>query len=81
MIEILRINQKIKIQAKDCLHIWQFLRDLLRNENYNGDLVEWLDQKNGIFKLKQPSKVSELWAKRKSGKLDMKYANMARGIR
>lgn len=65
---------------KDCLHIWQFLRDLLKDDHYN-DAIEWLDQKNGIFKIKNPTKVSGLWGKIKSGKDGMKYANMARGIR
>jgi hypothetical protein len=38
-------------QAKDCLHIWEFLRDLLMSSKYNGRIIKWLDQKKGIFKM------------------------------
>ena len=66
---------------KDCLHIWQFLRDLLKEKNQNDNLIQWLDQASGIFKINKPEIVSRLWGYKKSQKSDMKYANMARGIR
>lgn len=65
---------------KDCYHVWQFLRDLLKDKQ--DDLVQWLDPDLGIFKIIKPNSVSNLWGFRKShGLHGMKYANMARGIR
>jgi hypothetical protein len=64
--------------VKDCLHIWEFLRDILKEKNE--DLVKWIDPTSGIFKIVKPDRVSYLWGFRKSQK-GMKYANMARGIR
>lgn len=66
---------------KDCLHVWEFLRDLLRDSRYNNKIIKWLDQKKGVFKILDPNSVSLLWGKKKLKKSDMKYPNMARGIR
>lgn len=66
---------------KDCLHVWEFLRDLLKDNRYNNHIIKWLDQKRGIFKILDPNSVSSLWGKKKLKKSDMKYPNMARGIR
>ena len=46
---------------KDCLHVWEFLRDLLKDPEYNGTIIKWLDKPKGIFKINDPNTVSMLW--------------------
>lgn len=65
---------------KNCVHLWEFLRDLLLNKNYNPSLICWIDEKKGIFKVVDPTKVSALWALKK-GRKSMTYENMSRGLR
>ncbi|CAF0875912.1 unnamed protein product [Brachionus calyciflorus] len=66
---------------KDCLHVWEFLRDLLKSNEFNGKCIKWLDKERGLFKILSPSDVSNLWGKKKANKEKMDYPNMARGIR
>jgi hypothetical protein len=66
--------------VKNCIHLWQFLRDLLQNEKYNPSHVCWIDAKKGIFKVVEPNKVSQLWAFKK-GRKTMSYENLSRGLR
>ena len=68
------------ILVKNCIHLWQFLRDLLQNEKYNPSYICWIDKSKGIFKVVEPNKVSQLWAIKK-GRKTMSYENLSRGLR
>ena len=57
------------------------MRDLLKDKQRNGRVIEWLSPERGIFKIINASIVANLWSMLKSNKVGMKYANMARGIR
>ena len=39
---------------KECLHVWEFLKDMLK-ESREG--IEWLDKSQGIFKIVDPKRV------------------------
>ncbi len=62
------------------MHVWEFLRDLLKDEKCE-TMIRWLDMKKGIFKIVDPDQVSNKWGERKANKTKMSYPNMARGIR
>lgn len=51
------------------------------NPIHNGRIIEWISKERGIFKIVQPNEVANLWGIKKANKQQMKYANMARGIR
>ena len=65
---------------KNCKHVWQFLRDELKNESQN---VEWIEKKKGIFKIKHQKNIAKLWGnyKERKSRLAMDYEKMSRGIR
>ena len=67
-------------QVKDCFHVWEFLRDMLKDEKTNEKLIKWLDIKEGLFKIIEPNEISKIWGNLKNSR-PMKYSNMARGIR
>lgn len=65
---------------KNCFHIWEFMRDLLKS---NSNLVEWINKKEGLFKIIKKDKLAKLWGKQKQRKYKtpMNYDKMSRGIR
>lgn len=65
---------------KNCIHVWQFLRDLLQNKS---DYVQWIDQKQGVFKIIKQDDTAILWGKQKdrNNRKPMDYEKMSRGIR
>ncbi|KAK2177449.1 hypothetical protein NP493_597g00024 [Ridgeia piscesae] len=61
-------------------HLWEFVRDLLANPNYNPSLVRWEDQANGVFRFVQSEKVAKLWGEKKNN-VTMTYEKLSRSMR
>ena len=51
--------------VKACKHVWQFLRDLLKDPKYR-TWICWLDEKRGIFKILKPDETASAWRLYKS---------------
>lgn len=57
-----------------------FLLELLANPQQYSNIVEWVDQENGVFKFLNSSEVASQWGRRRD-KPNMKYENFARSLR
>ncbi|KAK3608527.1 hypothetical protein CHS0354_010384 [Potamilus streckersoni] len=70
-------NGKNKRGAKNIL-LWKFLLEQLADKNATH--VQWLDEKNGIFRFTDTAETSRLWGQLKK-KTDMNFEKLSRGIR
>ena len=61
-------------------HLWEFIRDLLLSPDFNPDVIRWEDQENGVFRIVNSKKVSELWGQKKSNP-QMNYEKLSRAMR
>ncbi|XP_066917548.1 uncharacterized protein [Clytia hemisphaerica] len=61
------------------VHLWEFLLELLMDEN-NAPMIEWTDERNGEFKLKNSEDVAKKWGQRKH-KDGMNYDKLSRALR
>lgn len=77
------INLILNIIAKDCIHIWQFCRDLLKDSTYNPSVIEWVDPTESVFKINNKEEMAKMWSFKKNRKTTdtMTYENMSRGMR
>ena len=57
-----------------------FILELLADPEQYSNIVEWVDQENGVFKFVNSSAVASQWGKRRD-KPNMKYENFARSLR
>ena len=63
--------------AKNVL-LWKFLLEELRKPN--GNHVQWVDEREGLFRFVDTTEVSKLWGQKKN-KDDMNFEKLSRGIR
>lgn len=68
---------KCKRGAKNVL-LWKFLLEELRKPN--GNHVQWVDEREGLFRFVDTTEVSKLWGQKKN-KDDMNFEKLSRGIR
>lgn len=61
------------------VHLWEFLLELLMDET-NASMIEWTDEMNGEFKLKNSEDVAKKWGQRKH-KDGMNYDKLSRALR
>lgn len=61
-------------------HLWEFMRDLLKDPRYNPSLVEWKDDKLGVFRVVQSSEVASMWGQKKKNS-SMNYEKLSRAMR
>ncbi|KAI0213447.1 hypothetical protein LSAT2_001481 [Lamellibrachia satsuma] len=47
--------------------MWQFILETLNNDNYNPDLITWVDRDAGVFKFVQSKRVAQLWYRKRGG--------------
>ena len=66
--------------ANDCLHLWEFLRDILNNESMSPRAIEWTVKERGEFRLIKTGVVAQLWGMSKN-RTSMTYEKMARAMR
>ncbi|XP_076304184.1 ETS homologous factor-like [Tachypleus tridentatus] len=67
-------------QGKGLGKLWEFIRDLLLNPNYNPAYIRWERREEGIFKFVQSEKVAKLWGDRKQN-TKMTYEKLSRAMR
>ncbi|XP_066944593.1 transcription factor ETV6-like isoform X2 [Macrobrachium rosenbergii] len=60
---------------------WEFLMRLLVDPRTNPALIEWEDEGQGIFRLRNPKTIAQIWASRNGNSGDLSYNNFARGLR
>merc|ERR1712110_972546 len=60
--------------------LWEFIRDLLKNEKYNPKIIMWEDIERGEFRIVDSVLVAKLWATVKKNK-KMNYEKLSRAMR
>ncbi|XP_029639025.1 ETS-related transcription factor Elf-3-like [Octopus sinensis] len=61
-------------------HLWEFIRDLLHNEQYNPEYIRWEDRENGVFRFVASEFVAKLWGIKKHN-TTMNYEKLSRAMR
>lgn len=61
------------------IQLWQFLLEILTDREHR-DIIQWIDDGDGEFKLTDPEKVAALWGERKN-KPTMNYEKLSRALR
>jgi len=62
------------------LKITQWIVELLRNPEYNPKVITWVDEKNGVFFIKDTHMYAKLWGKVKHNQ-NMTYEKLSRAMR
>lgn len=65
---------------KQNIHLWQFLKELLREADKHNNCIRWLSNKDGIFKIEDSAHVAKLWGQRKN-RPAMNYDKLSRSLR
>ena len=66
--EEIEVPQKSPTRPGTNIHLWQFVKELLMQQNLYGNYIHWIDRPKGIFKIVDSVKVATLWGKRKVSK-------------
>eukprot|EP00112_Aurelia_sp_Birch-Aquarium-sp1_P000570 Seg1054.10 transcript_id=Seg1054.10/GoldUCD/mRNA.D3Y31 product="ETS-like factor" protein_id=Seg1054.10/GoldUCD/D3Y31 len=74
------VSKRVKQKSNDCLHLWEFLRDILNNESMSPRAIEWTVKERGEFRLIKTGVVAQLWGMSKN-RTSMTYEKMARAMR
>ncbi|XP_065057641.1 uncharacterized protein LOC135685585 isoform X2 [Rhopilema esculentum] len=74
------LKNKPRTQPNHCLHLWEFLLDLLNNDEYSPKYIAWTRKDVGEFKLIRTEFIANLWGQSKKRK-KMTYEKMARALR
>ncbi|XP_041365691.1 ETS homologous factor-like [Gigantopelta aegis] len=61
-------------------HLWEFVRDLLRDPQLNPSLLRWEDKEAGVFKFVQSEAVANMWGRKKNNP-GMTYEKLSRAMR
>jgi len=62
------------------LKITQWIVELLRNPKYNPKVITWIDEKQGVFMVKDTTTYAKLWGKVKENS-NMTYEKLSRAMR
>ncbi|KAL4225508.1 mammary gland involution [Mactra antiquata] len=72
------VNRRKKLK-RGC-KLWEFIRNLLLNHDYNPSWIKWEDRNEGTFKLVQSKAIAHKWGMKK-GNVDMTYEKLSRAMR
>lgn len=61
-------------------HLWEFVRDLLKDPRFNPSLLKWEDKEEGVFKFVQSEAVAQMWGRKKNNP-GMTYEKLSRAMR
>uniref|UniRef100_A0A0B6ZJP0 ETS domain-containing protein n=1 Tax=Arion vulgaris TaxID=1028688 RepID=A0A0B6ZJP0_9EUPU len=67
-------------QVSNVLHLWEFMRNLLQNSEYEG-IIEWISKSEGVFRVMNSTEVARLWGEKKKNKKQMTYEKLSRSLR
>ncbi|XP_059171255.1 uncharacterized protein LOC131952552 isoform X2 [Physella acuta] len=67
-------------QVSNVLHLWEFMRDLLRSPHSHG-IIEWVSKPEGVFRVVNSTEVARLWGEKKKNKKKMTYEKLSRSLR
>ena len=62
------------------LHLWEFIRDLLLDSQYNPKYIRWEDRKDGVFRVVNSKAIAKMWGDKKGNK-EMTYEKFSRSMR
>ncbi|XP_047134824.1 uncharacterized protein LOC124812350 [Hydra vulgaris] len=72
-------DQILKKPPRCLVHLWEFLLEMLMDDSFTS-IIEWTDEKNGEFKIKNCEVIAKKWGKRKQ-KYNMNYDKLSRSLR
>eukprot|EP00794_Sanderia_malayensis_P000394 gene394-1028_t len=75
-----RTKNRPRTQPNQCLHLWEFLANLLNCDQFCPRFICWTREDVGEFKLNRPEDVANFWGQSKKRK-KMTYEKMARALR
>ncbi|KAK3602630.1 hypothetical protein CHS0354_034215 [Potamilus streckersoni] len=67
-------------QASKGNHLWEFIRDLLKDSKFNPHLLRWEDKETGVFRFVQSEAVAQMWGRKKNNP-GMTYEKLSRAMR
>nr|CAD7257313.1 unnamed protein product [Timema shepardi] len=73
-------KEKLLISKKKCGRLWEFIRDLLLNQEYCPSLICWEDYEQGMFRFVHSEGVAKLWGTIKENPR-MNYEKLSRAMR
>jgi len=65
---------------KNIVHLWEFLLELLANENCRS-IITWTNKDRLEFKFLNPEEVAKRWGAFKNMKMPMNYEKLSRALR
>lgn len=61
-------------------HLWEFIRDLLKDPKSNPHLLRWEEKETGVFRFVQSEAVAQMWGRKKNNP-GMTYEKLSRAMR
>lgn len=61
-------------------HLWEFIRDLLKDPKFNPQLLRWEEKDTGVFRFVQSEAVAQMWGRKKNNP-GMTYEKLSRAMR
>ena len=61
-------------------HLWEFCRDLLKNQLCCPKFIRWEESKDGVFRIVLSKRVSNMWGDKKNNP-EMTYEKFSRAMR
>ncbi|XP_022082875.1 ETS homologous factor-like isoform X3 [Acanthaster planci] len=61
-------------------HLWEFIRDLLKDSMYCPKYIRWEDRKDGVFRFVNSEAVATMWGRKKNNP-QMTYEKLSRAMR
>lgn len=70
-----------KGQTSSVYHLWEFIRDLLKDPKFCPKIIKWENKPEGIFRVVQSNEVAKLWGSKKKNRSKMTYEKLSRSLR
>ncbi|XP_077954120.1 ETS homologous factor-like isoform X1 [Gasterosteus aculeatus] len=74
------LSRQVKKHNPRGIHLWEFIRDILLNPEWNSGLIKWEDRAEGVFRFLKSDAVAQLWGKKKNN-ISMTYEKLSRAMR
>ena len=80
---ILNVTVKLTLSqsaASKGNHLWEFVREMLKDSACNPSLIKWEDKAEGVFRFMQSEMVAKKWGEKKRNP-GMTYEKLSRAMR